>query len=344
MAQPRARYAVAVVSVAATVWLLSVARGVLEPLVFAILLWFILNAVAGVYARALRGPDAVPGTPAQLLGALTVIGAVVGLSIMTSNSLADLRENLPTYETNLREMVRKISDMLGMAGPFDLAPLIERIEVTDLALSIAGTAAGFAGELLIVVIYVLFIFAETKLLRPKLAAIAPDPDKLAELTRAAIRIQDEIETYLGVKCVVGFAQAVPTYIVLLVVGIDGAAFWSVVIFLASFVPTIGTLIGIVFPSVLALVQFPTLTPFLIVASVLAAIQILGSNYLEPRMMGSSLNLSPLVILVSIFAGGSIWGITGALVAVPALSVAVIVFSRLPTMRPVAILLSADGRV
>lgn len=337
-------YATAVVSVAATLWLLSMAQGVLEPLVISVLVWFVLNALAGIFARTFRGHDAKPGLLARVLAALSVGLALFWLSVIGANSLTRLAERLPQYEANLKAMVSRATELIGFAGPMDLGALMERIEFTDLALGAAGTAVSFVSEVLLVLIYVLFLFAEAPAFAAKLRAIAPEEPRFGAMMGTWRRIQKEIEVYLGVKCIVGLAQAAPTFLVLFLLGIDGAAFWSVVIFVASFIPTIGTLIGIVFPSLIALVQFPTVSPFLITAGLLAAIQILGSNYLEPRMMGSSMNLSPLAILVAIFAGGALWGITGALVAVPALAIAVIAFAQVQSLRPVAILLSSDGRV
>lgn len=336
-------YMAAAVSLAATVWLLVEARRVLEPLVISMLVWFLLNAGARAIGR-LRGRPGRPGGLDRALSAAALLGLAVGLSVMASNSLAAFRANLPSYEANLRAMLGRLGAALGIEGPLDLGRMVEGINVADLALSLAGSALGFAGGLVLILIYVIFIFVEAANVEKKLRALAPDAGRFDALTGTILQIQSEIETYIGVKCVVGLAQALPTFVVLWLVGIDGAAFWAVAIFVASFVPTVGTLVGIAFPALVALVQFPSATPFVVTAALLAAIQIWGSNWLEPKMMGSSLNLSPLVILVAIFAGGAVWGITGALVAVPALSIAVIVFARLPQMRPVAILLTSDGRL
>ncbi len=344
MTPARPSYALAAVGVAATVWLLVQARPVLEPLVISVLLWFLLTALARVIARGLRGPGAQPGTAAHLLSALVTLLAIVGLSLMVSASVAGFRENLPSYEANLRSMLQEVGRMLGLGDMLDLQALTQGVEVSDLALSLAGTAAGFVSALVVILVYVVFIFAETRAVPAKFAALAPEPDRHRELSETVAKIRHDIETYLGVKVIIGAAQAVPTYAILALTGVDGAAFWSVIIFVASFVPTVGSLVGIVFPSLVALAQFGSLPLFVWVTGSLAVVQLAGSNWLEPKLMGSSLNLSPLVILIAIFAGGAVWGITGALVAVPALAIAVIVFARLDSMRPVAVLLSSDGKV
>jgi len=340
----RLTYVSGVVAVAATLWLMIQARGVLEPLIISLLLWYVLQAMAGAYARLFGGPEATPSKGVQLLSAITMLLILTALVAMVSAKTDQIRRNLPTYEENLDAMISGLARLVGLPEGTGLDRLIEQVDFTQVALDIAGTTAGFLSGFILIIIYVIFIFVEAASFRTKLAAIAPDRERFERISITLREINSEIETYMGMKCVVGIAQAIPTYLVLWMAGVDGAAFWAVLIFFFSFVPTIGTLVGIIFPSLMTLLQFAAIEPFLIVTGLLAAIQLAGSNGLEPRLMGSSLNLSPLVILIAIFAGGAIWGITGALVAVPALSVAVIVFSRFENMRPVAILLSSDGKV
>ena len=333
-----------VLSVAVTLWLLVEARPVLEPLMIAILLWFLLTAVANGFARLAGGPRARPGPVARALSGASVVIAIALLTVITARSVAGFRENLPAYEANLKAMIDALTGALGLQGELGLSRLLESVSVSDLLLGVAGNALGVVSSLVIIIVYVIFIFAETRAYPAKLAALAPDPGRRARLAGMIERIHGDVEAYIGVKCVIGLAQAAPTWALLWAVGLDGAGFWAVIVFLFSFIPTVGSLVGIIFPSIVALAQFSD--PVLIVGTLvsMAAIQLVGSNWLEPHLMGQRLNLSPLVILVAIFAGGAVWGIVGALVAVPALAVALIVFAGIEQMRPVAVLLSSDGRI
>ncbi len=112
----------------------------------------------------------------------------------------------------------------------------------------------------------------------------------------------------------------------------------------NYIPTIGSLIGVVFPALLTLVQFAALGPFLVVTIGLGLTQFVFGNVLEPRMMGKSLNLSPLIVIVSLAVWGSIWGVTGMFLCVPITVVMMIVLAGFPQTRPIAILLSATGRI
>ncbi|MDP4880420.1 MAG: AI-2E family transporter, partial [Opitutales bacterium] len=96
--------------------------------------------------------------------------------------------------------------------------------------------------------------------------------------------------------------------------------------------------------VLTLVQFDTLGPFIITASVLTALQFCIGSLLEPKLMGNRLNLSPIVILLSLGLWGSIWGIPGMFLCVPITVIIMIICSYFPSSRPVAILLSGNGEL
>ena len=116
------------------------------------------------------------------------------------------------------------------------------------------------------------------------------------------------------------------------------------VFFFYYIPTVGSILAIVAPALLTLVQFDHLTPFLIVLFVFGTIQIVMANVIEPAIMGRSLNLSPLVVIVSLMVWGTIWGVVGMFLCVPIMVVLLIVLAHFETTRPVAVLLSADGEI
>lgn len=128
------------------------------------------------------------------------------------------------------------------------------------------------------------------------------------------------------------------------VGVDFAGFWALLIFALNFIPYIGAWLGVVFPAALALIQFDTPTPFLLTTGGLALIQFTTGSIIEPRVMGTGLNLSPVIMLLSLALWGSMWGIAGMLLAVPLMVIVMIVCSHFEATRPIAVLLSADGDV
>jgi AI-2 transport protein TqsA len=112
----------------------------------------------------------------------------------------------------------------------------------------------------------------------------------------------------------------------------------------NYIPYIGPWLGVIFPAFLALVQFDTLTPFLVTTIGLAIIQFTGGSIIEPRLMGTGLNVSPVFMLMSLALWGTIWGVVGMFLAVPIMVVVMIVCSHFEATRPMAVLLSSDGQL
>jgi predicted PurR-regulated permease PerM len=95
---------------------------------------------------------------------------------------------------------------------------------------------------------------------------------------------------------------------------------------------------------MALVQFQELGPVITLLLALMAVQFVIGNFLDPYVMGNSLNLSPFAILISLAVWSELWGIPGAFLAVPITAILTIVFSEFPGTRPIAVLLSKNGRI
>ena len=127
-------------------------------------------------------------------------------------------------------------------------------------------------------------------------------------------------------------------------GVDFAEFWAVLFFLFNYIPTIGAILGVAFPAILMIVQFTSVPLIVSVIAVLIAIPTVINNFIEPRMMGRSLNLSSLVIIMSLILWGSIWGIIGMFLCVPIMVILNIVLAKFESTRPLAVMLSANGRI
>ena len=137
---------------------------------------------------------------------------------------------------------------------------------------------------------------------------------------------------------------VVTWAIMAFCGMEFAVFWGVLIALLNYVPYIGSFLSIFLPAVFAILQFGSLGQVLSVMVPLSVVQFLNGNFLDPYLMGNSLNLSPFVILVSLTVWSALWGISGAFLAVPMTAVMVMIFAEFPGTRPFAVLLSRKGDV
>jgi predicted PurR-regulated permease PerM len=149
--------------------------------------------------------------------------------------------------------------------------------------------------------------------------------------------------YLWVSTVLSAITTVLTFFTLLAVGLENALFWSFLIFFLNYIPTIGSIVAVILPTAFALVQ-PGMHGFgvALVALGVGFWQFAIGNLVAPRMMGESLNLSSLVVLISLTFWNQIWGLTGAFLAAPLMVMIMLTLAQFPNTRWVAILLSEDG--
>ena len=150
--------------------------------------------------------------------------------------------------------------------------------------------------------------------------------------------------YISIKVFTSFLTGALSFGVLLFIGVELAGLWAFLIFLLNFIPSVGSLIGTLFPSLFFVLQTGSPTGFLTVFGGVGLVQLLVGNILEPRIMGNRLNLSPLMVIIALTLWGFIWGILGMLLSVPITATIMIICSQFPTTRPLAIILSRNGDI
>lgn len=323
-------------------YVLWVGQPLLVPLAIAVLVWYGINALSYLFARAFFKGRANWLT--LLLALVTIaIGAGIIVNIIQGN-IADVRRAAPTYKTDLDQWVVRIYDMLGIEDMPTLSQFVAQVDIGPMVASFAGALTGIVGDVALIVVYVGFLLVEQKTFPNKLSRMFPDPDKHREARDVIDNIQTQIQTYIWIKTLVSVVTGLVGYVVLTLVGVDFASFWGFSIFLLNYIPIIGSVVATLFPALLTLIQFETFTPFLIVGIGLISAQFIVGNVIEPKLMGKSLNLSPLVVLLSLALWGGLWGIPGMFLCVPIMVMFLIVLSHFSATRPLAVLLSEHGEL
>jgi predicted PurR-regulated permease PerM len=330
--------------VAVTVAFLSYGRALLIPLAIAIMIWHLINALSSFYRSMGRNGWRPPVWLCYVAALMTIFGGLTIMVELIMDNVARVSLAAPDYEANLRQVLRAMYDMIGMKTAPSFTQIVEQISIGSVVTTVAGTLGGVAGSAGIVIVYVVFMLIEQGSFDRKLHALLPDPDRATRLRRLLGRIASQIQGYLWVKTLMSLLTGTVSFAILWTVGVDFAEFWALIIFLLNFIPTIGALLGVIFPALLALVQFETIFPFLVVTSALTATQFMVGNLLEPRLMGRKLNLSPLVIILSLTFWGMVWGVVGMILCVPITVSIMIICGHFAPTRPIAIMLSSDGEV
>ena len=324
--------------------MLVIAAQQLIPLAVALMLWFLIDALADGLGRIPVFGRFIPQRWSIALALLTIVGIGALFVNVIAVNVAAVASNAALYEQNLQNLVHRVTDLFEIDEVPSVNQMFASIDIQGLIVSFAGTVGSFAGNAGIVLVYVFFLLAEEQFFDRKLKALFPDERREKKARSILLQISSDVKAYVWIMTLMSMATGLVSYIAMQIVGLDFAEFWAFLIFLLNFIPTIGSILGIVFPTLLALVQFETFGPFLFVLVTIGATQVIIGNVIQPRLMGSRLNISPLVVILSLFAWGAIWGIAGMFLCMPITVILMIIFSYFPRTRPIAILLSADGNI
>lgn len=338
------RAALWTIVIAATLYLLVVGRSLLLPLVLALVIWYMVDALADAIERPPKLGIRIPRVFA-LTAAILVMGGllwVLGRTI-TSNVTAVIAA-APNYQVRLQKLIGQLWSLATDDPAPTLAELFNRMSLADTLGDVASAVAALVSVAGIVLVYTGFLFVESGNFRRKLTLMFTDPAQEARMLAVLDRISRDIRVYIRIKTTLATLTSAAAYVLMAAVGVDFAGFWAVMMFFFYFIPTVGSILSIIAPTLLTLVQFDSLTPFLIVLFTVGPLQIIMANVVEPAMLGRSLNLSALVVIISLMVWGSIWGVVGMFLCVPIMVVMLIVLSNFESTRPVAVLLSADGRL
>ena len=324
--------------------LLTLGKDLLIPMVLAVFIWYLINILADSIASLKYRNFRIPRTLCFILALVVIFGSLTLFTNLISNSINNVIRTAPTYEANVEKLLDEGAALMGLEESPQLKELIRKIDLGKILQGLGVTLAGFIGNAGLILIYTLFIFLEQKGFLPKIDNMVSDDSQRAKVRKIMNRIYSDTKTYIGIKTLTSLLTGVISYVIMERVGLDFALFWALLIFLFNYIPTIGSIVATLFPSLLALVQFPGTGPFLVVAIGVTATQMVVGNIIEPRLMGNTLNLSPLVILLSLALWGSIWGIPGAILCVPITVLMAIIFSNFEATRPFAVMLSRDGGI
>lgn len=319
-------------------------RDVIIPIAIAVMIWQLINAIARGFAKFRIGSWRPSSTICRFAAIATIFGCCWGLVDIIASNVAQVSTAAPEYELNLRELLDGVSAVPGSEHIPTFQQITEKIDIASTIGTLSATLGGFVGNAGLVALYVAFLLLEQSVFDRKLAALFPNEKKRGKMQEALAEIEFRIEKYLWIKTVVSLLTAVLCYLVLFFVGVDYAVFWALIVFLLNFIPNIGSLVAVILPSILTVLQFGSPAMGLGVLAALSAVQLFVGNLVEPRLMGNSLNLSPFVIILSLTVWGAMWGVAGMFLCVPLTVIIMIILSHFEPTRPVAILLSGNGSV
>lgn len=338
IAGPALRTPILVASVFVIIAGLRAASPILSPLFLAAF----IAAVSLPFLEGLRRLR-VPAPAAIAVVALLNAAIVAAAGWILVMSVTELRAELPFYADRVQELEMALRARLVPYGidwtPTDRATLLDPGRVFDVATIAARKATALATTAFLVLLYLVFILAESASLPEKLQRVL-GPSALG-VAGAAATLR-EVQRYLVLKTVISAATGLAIGVGAWQLGVDFALLWGFVSFALNFIPSVGSVIAAVPGISVALLQLGV-GPALGMAGVYLGVNVAIGNFLDPIVIGRQLRLSPIVILLSLVFWGWTFGVVGAFLAVPLTIALRIAMEHTPSLSRYAALMGPVDR-
>lgn len=335
---------------AAAVVFLWMGRSILIPLLVAVFMWYLINAIAA-YCRKLfpysnqnsRKDNMIAARAfdwtSNIVAAVILFGVIYLFVTQVRPMFSELIASLPGLQHKLIDLGDYLSASVGLKFDENILP-----NITKIAKNVGTSVASIATSVGMIVVYMLFMFVEQSTFNRKFAALFPNKNKYKKMRYIAESIDTNMKKYLFMKTMISGITGILSYIWLHMIGVEFAGVWAFIVFVTSYIPTIGAIVACSLPILYSIATTGGLQQPLLTAIGLIGLQILFGNIIEPKLTGSTLNLSTLAILINLVFWGMIWGIAGMFFSVPLLVATYIITAQFDSTRWIAVLLSADGQI
>lgn len=321
------------------------ARPLLLPLLFAILLNFLLSPVVRTLHR--RGIPRVLSAGLLLASLISLLFfAAYRISAPAGEFVAAVPSRLPVVEHRLRgillpmQKVRQTAEEVGKAaGGGDNGAIAVAVRGPDLMETVVDYGRSFGAGALITLILLVFLLSMDQLFLHKLVRVLPtfhDKRLAVEIFR---EIENDISRYLTTVTLIntGLGAAVAT--ALYFIGVPNPVMWGVMAGLLNYIPYLGPGIAFILLSFVGIVAFDEVAWMFVPAGAYLALNILEAYCVTPLTLGNRLNLNPVAILLSLAGWSFIWGIPGMLIAVPLLVMVKLFCDHIERLNPISEFLS-----
>ncbi|MBL8008384.1 MAG: AI-2E family transporter [Ignavibacteria bacterium] len=263
---------------------------------------------------------------------------VAGIDSFSSGFNEYEKKFIELFNSVVNSLNLKENDRVSLNEFLKISNLLKQGSITSLLGNFFTSIVGIFSDFVIILFYVIFILSELSGIKERIVSAFPGNNS-KKITDTLDRVFKDVRKYISGKTIISLALGLISGIILWIFGVDFYFIWGFLIFIMHFIPSFGALIAITFPSVVMFLQFDGIVKPVIVTSLLILLQNLIGNIVEPKVLGGRLNLSPLLLLFSLFIGGYIWGIIGMVLSVPVMSMIKIILMNFDSTKPIAVLMS-----
>jgi len=218
---------------------------------------------------------------------------------------------------------------------------ISQSAAVDMVTSSVDSVFSFLSDGVMTILYLIFMVLGGEQFARKLEKAFRNTH-VHDLIDVYASVNNKVIRYLRVKTFFSFLTALISWIVMVSFGVDFAALIALFIFILDYLPNIGSAFAVLIPGSVAALQTANVPEALLIMVILTVLQNLIGNVIEPKMMSISLDLSPVVILFSLFFWGWMWGVVGMMLSIPLMAILKAVMEHFPVTKPIAILMGNES--
>ena len=285
----------------------------------------------------------IPSWLALVIVMLIILLVISGMVGITVASVTQFINRIPEYSESLQGLVNTVIGLVESL-PIDAGSLLnyELFDVTQV-LNVSGTLlSGILDAFsnwFVVFLLIAFMLADFAFLPEKFTAMFPDNKQLSTFSELMLSIR----RYLSITTTTGLIIGLGDFLILFFLGVDFAVLWGILGFLMNFIPSVGIVISVIPPVILALLEFGWQTALFSAVGIIL-INFIIENVIKPRVMEENLNISPLFVMISLVLWTFVLGPIGTILAVPLTLIATkLLLEASEETRWLAILTTANPR-
>ena len=335
------RIALIILTVLAVLYTLRFASPFFLPIVLAILLNLLLSPLVRLLRTHLRMPNPLgAGVVLLLLLGVVTFGAY-SLAPSASAWLARAPESLATLQRRVQplrkpmEKVNKAAEEVEQATDLDKKTPEVEIKGPSLTQQLFGGTTALLSTAMVVIFLAYFLLASGELFLQKLVAVLPNLKDKKTAVRIVRETEEQVSVYLLVTTLINLGVGVVTGLALALVGMPNAVLWGVIAAVLNFVPYIGGLVNTVILALAAFLSFEDTGRALLVPIVFTVINIVEGNLITPFVLGRRMRLNTVAVFVGLVFWWYLWGIPGAILAVPIMASIKIASDHISALAPIS---------
>jgi len=325
-----------------TFFILKELQSILLPFFIALIISFLFEP----YYEWLK-KKRIPGAISLVIVIITILILANITSVFVFTSINAFTKEIPKYTEKSKNIVEAITLSLNNWGffnqylkdSFDLSKVLNGEAIAAFITSLFSSIVSLFGNFVLILIYVIFLLSEFGSIRRRVLK-AFSSERSRQIADTMTDIFKDVKKYIVGKTLINLSYGILVTVILWIFGVDFFIVWGFLAFMMAYIPTIGSMISTILPFTTALIQFDGdfTRPIIILILMVVSANLIG-NIVEPKILGDKLNLSPILLLLSLIFWGYLWGLIGMILSVPIMSMIKIILGKFESTKPLSILMS-----